>query len=199
MQQKFKLDRLSLSAIPDRQPQACRRLTVFDKSSGLKFLVDTANKSPIKTFGRKRLSLSLGLRRAFSWNFTIAKVSQPILGADFLGYHNLVVDLRNRKLHDGITNLSVNCVLTAVNHPISGLSAINNDDEFHTLLKEFPVIINDSPVSLVSTRDVFHHIVTNGPPVFSKFRRLSPDMMKAAKAEIQSLLDAGICRPSNSP
>ena len=46
---------------------------------------------------------------------------------------------------------------------------------------------------------VTHHIVTKEPPVFSKPRRLSSEKLKAAKAKIQFMLDAGICRPSRSP
>ncbi|GFY18349.1 hypothetical protein TNCV_2047551 [Trichonephila clavipes] len=41
-------------------------------------------------------------------------------------------------------------------------------------------------------------ILTRGPPVFSKPRRLHPDKLKAAKQKFQYLVATGICRPSSS-
>src|SRR5215469_16897810 len=46
------------------------------------------------------LSLSLHLRRTFPWVFTIADVSQTIIGADFLKHFDLLVDLRRQCLID---------------------------------------------------------------------------------------------------
>jgi len=46
---------------------------------------------------------------------------------------------------------------------------------------------------------VFHHIITNGPPVAQRARRLHPKKYLAAKAEFQRLCEAGTCRPSDSP
>ena len=45
-----------------------------------------ANGSPIATFGELTLELDLGLRRSFHWRFTVADVTRPILGADFLSF-----------------------------------------------------------------------------------------------------------------
>lgn len=59
-----------------------------------------ANESKIATFGEKRLELNLGLRRDFTWNFCVAAVPRPIIGADLLSHYGLVVDLKNRKLVD---------------------------------------------------------------------------------------------------
>lgn len=224
MQRKFKLSSLSLSTVNDRQKVLHRRLIIFDKNSNLKFLVDTgaevsvippnrhqlkspdnniflfaANKSPIKTYGEKSLTLNLGLRRPFAWNFVIAEVSQPILGADFLGHHNLIISMRQRKLFDGNTNMASNCSIATIESPILGLSTIDINDTFQVLLKQFPGITQSQHSINNTTHDVTHHIITSGQPVFAKPRRLAPNMLKAAKAEMQSLLDAGICRPSSSP
>ena len=99
--------------------QNIRRLFyVTDSSTGFKFLVDTGaqvsiippsptdrhirhtnlileavNGTPIRTFGTRSLTLSLGLRRTFRWVFVIAETGTPILGADFLRHHRILVDM----------------------------------------------------------------------------------------------------------
>ncbi|XP_026683330.1 uncharacterized protein LOC113469664 [Diaphorina citri] len=47
--------------------------------------------------------------------------------------------------------------------------------------------------------NVFHHIVTTGPPCFARPRRLAPDKYRAAKAEFEIMLQQGIVQPSKSP
>ena len=43
------------------------------------------------------MMLNLGLQK-YSWRFIIADVTQPIMGADFLCSHSLLVDLANERL-----------------------------------------------------------------------------------------------------
>ena len=43
-----------------------------------------------------------------------------------------------------------------------------------------------------------HHIVTTGPPVAARPRRLAPDRLKVAKDEFQHMLELGIIRSSDS-
>ena len=51
----------------------------------------------------------------------------------------------------------------------------------------------------MSKHDVEHHIVTTGPPVHSRPRRLTAQKLALAQAEFQQLERAGINRRSNSP
>ncbi|XP_075533613.1 uncharacterized protein LOC142566665 [Dermacentor variabilis] len=46
--------------------------------------------------------------------------------------------------------------------------------------------------------DVRHHILTTGPPVFARPRRLAPDKLKIVRAEFEHMLELGIIRPSSS-
>ncbi|GFT68390.1 hypothetical protein TNCV_659811 [Trichonephila clavipes] len=112
--------------------KACRKFRLFvkDRTTNLHFLVDSgadcsiipatsknkqpsdyklfaANGTEIPTYGIKVLNIDLGLRREFLFPFIIAKVSKGILGADFLNKFNLLIDIRNKQLIDGITNLHV--------------------------------------------------------------------------------------------
>jgi len=107
-----------------------QRLHVTDKNSGIKFLIDTgadislfpkkyvskdiqpvpkqlfaANGTRIPTFGEKLLVLNQGIRRPIKWNFRVAEVTTPIIGADLLYNFNLSVNLRKRCLQDNITGL----------------------------------------------------------------------------------------------
>lgn len=119
-----------------------RRLFVTDKVSKLNFLIDTgsdlccfprkllplackaadytlcaANGTGIKTYGIRTLTLNLGLRRDFKWNFTIADVETAIIGSDFLAYFNLLPDCRNKLLRDGSTGLSVAASICNISQP----------------------------------------------------------------------------------
>ena len=63
------------------------------------FLLYAANGSAIKTYGETRCEVNLGLRRPYIiWTFVLADVTKPIIGADFLFHHNLMVDLQGQQL-----------------------------------------------------------------------------------------------------
>ena len=99
----------SLMTASDTFPVISRRLFVRDKASGIRFLADTG--ADICVFPRKltpgrlrksdyvlsaangmrTMTLNLGPRRDLCWRFLVADVSKPILGADFLSHHNLLV------------------------------------------------------------------------------------------------------------
>ena len=54
-----------------------------------------ANGSHIRTFGTCTISLQFH-KWCFQWTFTIAAVSQPLLGADFLSAHSIVADVKGQ-------------------------------------------------------------------------------------------------------
>jgi len=56
-------------------------------------------------YGKRSLTLNLGLRRVFRWVFVIANEQIPIIGADFLHHHSLLVYMANSRLVDtsGVT------------------------------------------------------------------------------------------------
>lgn len=198
-----------------------RRMVVFDKTNSTRFLIDTgsdvsilpatrsdrcygsekqhlhaANGTRIRTFGTKFVSIDLGLRRKFTWNFLIADVTLPIVGADFLAKFGILVDLKNQQLIDGQTGVkSSGGMMTATLHTIT---LVNSSHPFHDLLQEFREITMPAEMRTSTHSDVTHHIVTRGPPVASKVRRMHPDKVKAAKEEFRLMCEMGICRPSSS-
>lgn len=101
-----------------------RLLYAWDRYSRRRFLVDTGaevsvlpatradkhsnkqggkltatNGSGIRTFGTRTITLQFN-KNHFKWAFTIAEVSQPLLGADFLRAHSLLVNIRGKRLID---------------------------------------------------------------------------------------------------
>lgn len=63
------------------------------------YKIYAVNGSEIKTYGTKTLNVDFNLRRPYRWTFVtlMADVKQPILGADFLGHHKLLVDIDKKK------------------------------------------------------------------------------------------------------
>ncbi|GBM74470.1 Retrovirus-related Pol polyprotein from transposon gypsy [Araneus ventricosus] len=202
-------------------PKESRLLFIRDRITNVSFLVDTgsdvslipanvyqkrnssqqtllaANSSNINVYGQKTLSLNFNLRRDFIWTFLIADVSTPILGADFLHYFELVPDLRNKCLRDTKTKLqSVGHLKYANLHSVQ--ISISRDTAFHKLLKEFPSITKLPNPNQPVKHNTVHHIVTKGPPVVAKPRRLAPDRLKIAKSEFQNMMHLGHLRPSKS-
>ena len=121
---------LTAASGPDPAPKG-RLFYITDESTQLSFLVDSGaeisilpasssdkkrargfdlqavNRTTISTYGERSFTLNFGLRRTFRWIFVIADVKVAILGADFFSHFGLLVDLKRRKLWDGLTHLSV--------------------------------------------------------------------------------------------
>lgn len=203
-------------------PHNCR-LFIYDPSTTHHFLIDSgadisvipplsnerqfntglplfaANETRIKTFGKKTLSLNLGLRRNFNWNFIIADVSKPILGADFLKEFGLLVDLKRKRLLDPLTNLnSIGKVITGPSSSLTLISGSFQNSKIFSLLNKFKDITVERSTIQPVLHNVTHHILTKGPPVASRSRRLSSDKLAIAKKEFEKLIDLGYCRPSES-
>ncbi len=67
------------------------------------------------------------------------------------------------------------------------------------LLGEFPAVVCASKRLPAVSHDVVHHIVTHGPPIASKFRKLDGEKLVAAKAEFKQLEEDDIIQRSTSP
>ena len=156
----------------------------------------TANSTPIPTYGLHTGNIDLGLRRRFRWPFIIADILEPILGADFLIQNNLLIDMRNRQLIDSITSLTTKGKVIKIN--IHSISTIDTTMSYADLLTKYIIITKPSHFSPNSNNIFSHTIVTNGPPVTERARKLFGEKATAARAEIR-FLDHGVIRPSSSP
>lgn len=83
--------------------------------------------------------------------------------------------------------------------PMISVSTVAPGSKPAEILADFPEITGVFKPVAHENSSVFHHIVTTGPPVAERPRRLAPHKLKAAKAEFNAWLEAGICHPSSSP
>lgn len=163
-----------------------------------------ANGSSIETFGSLNLELDFGLRRVFSWQFVIADVQFPIVGADFLHHNDLLIDLRRAKLIDGRTlvNRQLDSVRSKNISTIQTRVNFEPPNEYERLLKnQYPALLlpfDLSEIKSVPQHDTVHRIVTTGRPPYHRARPLRPEILKSAKDEFDSLLSTKIIQRSNS-
>ena len=101
------------------------------------------------------------------------------------------------RLVDTSTGLSVRGFLRSA--IICGLNLVNKDHAFANILNSFPELTTVSQGIVPRSVDVQHNILTCGPPVFERARRLSPEKLAAAKKFFCQMVEDGICRPSSSP
>ncbi len=203
---------LAATSVTGQQPQGCL-FYIRDRSSSLCFLVDTGaqvsivpptssdraakqrdsplqaiNGTNIPTFGVRSLTLDIGLRRTFRWVFVIADIPRPVLGADFLYHFNLLVDLR---LMQGIV---------CRDNETTGIARlpVDSSNPYTRLLSEFSSVTQPCSSENPVKHTVTHHIVTTGPAVFGRTRRLAPERLHIARQEFDHMLQLGIIRPSSS-
>ena len=200
-------------------PSYAKLFTILDNNSNLNFLIDTgalfslwplnvlgkissprkinfnlqaANGTEIKTHGVKTHTLKLK-NRAFSWDFIVCDVKTPILGIDFLSHFGFVLDIKNQILKINTETIQINP---------SQINSINLtckfDDPFKKLLNNYPEIIATQSKMMPIKHSVEHIIETTGPPLACRPRRLSPEKLKIAKAEVDQMLRLGIIEPSSS-
>ncbi|CAK9799173.1 hypothetical protein ANTPLA_LOCUS1917 [Anthophora plagiata] len=148
------------------------------------YQLTAANGTVISTYGTVTLNLHLGLRREFIWRFVVADVSKPIIGVDFLDHFDLMVDIRNRRLVDRMTALTVRGKHADMEVP--SVKTVIGTSIYHQLLSRIPELTRPSGTPNQTTHQTLHHIKTTpGPPVSSKPRRLAPDRLRAAKKEFE--------------
>jgi len=201
---------------------------VNDSLSGAQFLVDTgaacsifplswANPSAIQHaslpplhslgFGTVEVSgkiftkIDLGFSRLLDFDFLVSDLEYGILGADFLSFHKLIVDLSSRRLTELVE--IERCSLTP-GDDIKDDFAICSDDKSNSemlqaLRHQYPEVFEPS----IRTRGTKHSVVasvetTTCYPISTTPRRLSPEKYRALKEEIKRLCDQGILEPSQS-
>ena len=213
----------SLAATGATGLQPSRLFYVTDRSTGLRFLVDTGaevsvvppshaerkhqqdglslqavNNTTIATYGKRSLALDLGLRRTFRWVFIIADVKNPILGADFLRNYSLLVDVRHNRLSDALTQLKVQGIVSHVASPSPMFLPRGPKTKWEAILSEFPAVTQPCNREQPVKHEVTHHIKTTGPPVCARTRRLAPERLKIARQEFDHMMQLGVVRPSSS-
>ncbi|XP_036344241.1 uncharacterized protein LOC118753464, partial [Rhagoletis pomonella] len=188
-----------------------RRLFIFDRSSGTRYLVDTgadisvtpptrktnltptqlllqaSNGTRIETYGEKAVVLNVGLRQPIRRVFCVASVPYPIIGADLIHKWGLVVDLRRGCIIDPNTGAySKGFYATA---PITSITALNEAGKFTEALKEFPELLGNPSNRKAMKHSVKHIIPTTGPPCVKRVRQLCPERLKVTKEEFKLMVE----------
>ena len=150
-----------------------------------------ANGSEIKCYGSVRRTITIG-QTDFDFTFTIADVKNRIIGADFLAHFYLAPNHRDALLLNlqDFSTLPATHARGVVSSPVNFVS--NVDDPFFKLLDEYPDIQTPTFTIKEPKHGVRHHIPTDAPPVQSRARRLDPEKLAVAKAELEKLVDLGI-------
>ncbi|GFT32759.1 transposon Ty3-I Gag-Pol polyprotein [Trichonephila clavipes] len=126
----------------------------------------------------------------------VADVSDPIIGADFLERFELLIDVRNRRLLDGLTSLFVRGTVKQVQS--LGLTLVENNSPYNSILSKYTKWSSTNLQPSTNESSVFHCIETKGPPVHARTRRLNPEKLAYLKREFGDLMRQGIIRPSKS-
>ena len=209
------------TSVPGHHP--CRLFYVTDRTSGLRFLVDTGaevsvipssasdhnhhknnlnlqavNNTSIATYGNRLLTLNIGLHRAFQWVFIVADVKNSIIGADFLRHYSILVDVAHNRLVDSLTQLQVQGIAIQEQYPSPTLLPKQPTTEFEKILMNYTDIVKPCTTEQPIKHNVTHYISTTGPPVHARPRRLSPERLKMAKQHFEHMLQLGIIHPSSS-
>ena len=151
-----------------------------------------ANGSDIACYGTTQRTITIG-KTSFAFEFIIADVQTRILGADFLAKNALAPNHRDAHL----INLNDYSILPAEyatgfkSLPINFVSQI--DDPYFQLLDRYPEICTPTFKIQQPQHNVKHYIPTEGHPVQSRARRLDPEKLSVAKAELEKLVELGVC------
>lgn len=122
------------------------------------------------------------------------EVSNPILGADFLQFYHLIIDIKCNKLIDTV----IQGVCTRNSSPSPVLQPIQPSNPFTSLLAEFPSPTHPPSFTQTVCHSTTHTIHTKGLPIWACTRRLAPDRLKVTRHEFDLMLQLGIIRPSSS-
>ena len=178
--------------------------TFSQKANGPKGpALSAANGSSINCYGIIKEEVVIE-GRAYQFEFIIADVQQRILGADFLAAFYLAPNHRDGTVisletldivaHSSPSTTSSNS--SSINRVASAAAATSKFDE---LLQSYPEITTPTFTLKEVSHGVEHHIPTgDNRPVQSRARPLSPEKLAVAKAEIEKLVQLGVCKRGKS-
>ena len=151
----------------------------------------------IDGFGRRQVQLRFG-NLHFSWNFLVAAVNRPILGADFFKQHKLAIDISSSILTHNESQETIK-LCHATGYSCNATAPTPVPPEFSKLLSKYKSITEPAFHQASVKHGVQLHILTTGPPVRARPRRLHPAKLKIAKEEFRKMEKMGIIRRSKSP
>ena len=159
--------------------------------------LQAANGTRIACYGVQEMVISLADRQV-RFPIHIADVKQSILGADFLAHSYLAPNHRDGTIIDLKDYSVLKAEFDVDNQPLRVNFVEHSTDPFYQLLDRFPNLSNPSFRVKNVEHGVLHYIPTEGPPVQSRARKLSPEKLAVAKAELEKLVSLGVCQRGKS-
>ncbi|GFU61453.1 transposon Tf2-6 polyprotein [Trichonephila clavipes] len=160
--------------------QHTSRLFLLDRKSGQKFLIVSGSEicviPPFPTMNKSPQS-----------NFSLFAANNTKIPAYGMVRKELNLGLRRPFIWTFI--------IADVSSPIIGADFLKH----FNLLIDLKKKSNPSLISKSASHGTVHHIITTGPPVTARPRRLHPKLYDAVKVEFEFLLAQGIIRLSKSP
>ena len=156
-----------------------------------------ANSSVVKTHGCVATEITIAnLKRNYYVRFIVADVVVPILGADFFREHGLLIDVAKQCLIDPKTDMAVNLLLQQ--SCIESLNLVTKIDDTLMRVLERNANVFDIHADRPTPKVTFAIESTSTPRPATPYR-LSPDKVRAAKAEIDKEMKLGrMVRSSSS-
>ncbi|GFU03454.1 transposon Tf2-11 polyprotein [Trichonephila clavipes] len=156
------------------------RLFLLDRKSGQKFLIDSGSEICV-------IPPSPTMNKSPQSNFSLFAANNTKIPAYGMVRKELNLGLRRPFIWTFI--------IADVSSPIIGADFLKH----FNLLIDLKKKSNPSLISKSASHGTVHHIITTGPPVTARPRRLHPKLYDAVKVEFEFLLAQGIIRPSKSP
>ena len=162
--------------------------------------ISTANGQPLKIYGTKLLQTKIDGKR-YWWDFIVADVTTPIMGADFLIAHRLAVDMAGRRLiPTHTTPPPPSQKIPIMEQPSVSTTIVSS--ELQKIISDYQDVFSESLTvrkEVDRKHKMVHEIKTSGPPLRAKYRRLDPAKQEIAKEVFAELEMAGICQKAPSP
>ena len=112
-------------------------------------------------------------------------------------HHQLSIDMAAGTLSLPSGVVVASAAPTRPDTPV-GIQGLQLTTSLEDLWSSFPDLTTPPAGPAKVVHSTTHHITTTGPPQVSRPRRLAPEKLKVAKAEMAKLLDSGTFRPSKS-
>ena len=155
---------IPLSYVDNEEPATSRNLFAL-------------NLTKVKTYGKRNFTIDIGLsQKEKEWNFIIADTATAIIGADFLSYYKLAIDVGAKRLIEteksNVLKLAepksevlfeTPCILL-----IAKEECFNTEVYKQMVINDFPPLMLFQPPTNIES-DICHVIKTDGPSTAVKF------------------------------
>ena len=160
-------------------------------------VLQAANGTKIKCYGTEEKVVTIA-GRSYPFAFMVADVQHSILGADFLAEFSLAPNHRDGNLIDLNSLDFIPATIATGQSPVPINHVYEANDPYWQLLDRYPGITKPDFFKKKAKHGVKHFIPTTCPPIQSRVRKLSPEKLAIAKAEIDKLVSLGICQRGKS-